>query len=77
MHRNYILVVKKGFRNIVPMLIQLGFFSGQIEGYDKARVGIIFDHDELRSGMTVKGHVQINLQAPLQVHCEYIYLAQQ
>lgn len=41
---------------------------GQIEGYDKARVGIIFDHDELRSGMTVKGHVQINLQAPLQVH---------
>lgn len=24
--------------------------------------------------MTVKGHVQINLQAPLQVHCEYISL---
>lgn len=53
------------------------YFPGQIEGYDKARVGIIFDHDELRSGMTVKGHVQINLQAPLQVHCEYIHLAQQ
>ncbi|XP_048731135.2 arrestin domain-containing protein 1-like isoform X1 [Ostrea edulis] len=42
--------------------------KGQIEGYDKARVGIIFDHEELRSGMKVKGHVQVNLQAPLQVH---------
>ncbi|XP_062611000.1 arrestin domain-containing protein 17-like isoform X1 [Saccostrea cucullata] len=42
--------------------------KGQIEGYDKARVGIIFDHDELRPGMTVKGHVQVNLQTPLEVH---------
>lgn len=75
MHDSYILVVKSTSETCTD--VDTIVFTGQKEGYDKARVGIIFDHDELRSGMTVKGHVQINLQAPLQVHCEYIYLAEE